>query len=98
MQLYKAERPARYLGPILECPTKKLVNDYSYQLGYKLEGPTDTAAILKNTYDRWSEKFFATNPRRKLTHNGFAGDSLTVCGSNGRWIVAWWFESDTDDK
>ena len=98
MQLYRAERPARYIGPILDCPTKKLVNDYSDQLGYKLEGPIDTAAILKHTYDRWSEDFFATNPRRNLTHNGFVGDSLTVCGSNGRWIVAWWFEGDTDDK
>jgi len=98
LQLYKAERPTSYLGPILDCPTKKLVNDYSYQLGHKLEGPTDTAAILKNYYDQWSESFFATNPRKKLTHNGFSGDSLTVCGANGRWLVAWWFEGDTDNK
>ena len=82
MKLFEAERPARYTGPIRDCPTKKEIGELD----------AESSVVFKKCYEEWAERFFVKHPRGSLSHNGFYGKTLVVrgTGDNGRWLVAWW--------
>lgn len=76
-KLIQAIRPNGYTGQIKDCPDQKEV---------KFE-------TIEEVYKAWSEKYFESNPRKKLTHNGFNNNprQVTIYGKSN-WVTSFWFE------